>query len=781
VLSAAVLAGSIGAVAGPMAAHAAPASATTRLASSVLPGLAAATDTGRVAASAPVQVTVALTHSDPAAEQAALRATYDKTSPSYHHFMTPASYAQRFGAPAATFDRVRRWLTRDGLRLGYVAPSRTQLLATGTAAQVEQTFAVTLHNYTFKGHAFRANQQAATVPAGVSAVEGLDTASSYQLSPRAGGTAQDACIQGSCLGTLTAQDLWSAYEQPSSDRGLGVKVAILGEGDTTTTITALRKFEQRYGLPTVNVRSVFVSNDRKDDTGKGEWQLDSEAIQGMAPDIAELDYYFSEDLTTIADAMSAWVNDANGPSIANMSIGGCEALNLALGTPTVEQPILRQGALEGRTLFVSTGDTGGSCAIEPLVNLNGVENTGVPSPQWPSTSDAVVAVGGTVLYTNGGTAPTRTLEYTWTHSGGGTSSFVPRPSWQSGISVIQGRCVTDDQLSPVTADTPCRGVPDVSALSGDVAATSYATVDETGADGFGAGTSLSSPLWAGMWARVQAASATPLGFADPLLYGLGTDATKDVNDFTDIAVGTNVQWQAIPRNAADPSGWDYTNGLGVPRESGVVKDIAGSLTPVATANPAPTPDQVEVVSAGSGGGGTPTCGANGVVSDPQGDDWFGLGVNTDDTDLTSVVATYDAGAQAVTWTAHVVNLAANPESKAFEFQFSYSGTALDLITSRDVQGLVSSELDASDSTGTLTPVATTGLTQSWNDAASTVSVTLPLSVYNAAVKPAVPLAGGASLTNLDYFADRNLTQSQALPGLFFPGDEATTSCGFVLA
>jgi len=287
----------------------------------------------------------------------------------------------------------------------------------------------------------------------------------------------------------------------------------------------------------------------------------------MAPDIAELSFYFAQDLSSTDAALSYWANEdgSTAPAVANMSIGGCEALNVALGGAATTEGILQQLAAEGRTLFVSSGDTGGSCAVEPLVNLNGVENTGVPNTQWPASSDDVVSVGGTVLYTDGGTPPQRSLEYTWTHGGGGTSFFVPRPAWQADVPVIQGRCVADLNGDPVTGDTPCRGVPDVSALSGDVITNSYATVDETGADTFGAGTSLSSPLWVGMWARVLAAHSAPIGFAAPILYGVGNDATGDADGFFDISTGSNVQYQAIPRNPADPSGWDYTNGYGVPQ------------------------------------------------------------------------------------------------------------------------------------------------------------------------------------------------------------------------
>ena len=798
VIAAALLASTVGV---PLIANAAQPASTTQLANSVVPHLGLATDLGAVPARTKIEVVVGLTNANAAAERRAYQAIYTKGSASYHHFMTPQQWAANFSVDTSTYDRVVKWLTRSGMTVGYAAPTHDLIAITGSAGAAERTFAVDLHNYRYAGQTFRANTQAATVPVGVESLRGLQTLSAYQLPKHRSSAApsQDICVQGLCAGTVTPQDLWSVYDQPSGDRGAGVSVGIIGEGDTTKTIKALRNFESDNHLPQVNVTSYFVADDRSDDSGAGEWEIDSQAIDGMAPDIAGLNFYMAQDLSSTDAALSYWANQdaATAPLIANMSIGGCEAVNVALGASATEQ-ILTQLASEGRTLFVATGDMGGSCALgNPVQNLNGVENNVVPSAEWPASSDAVVAVGGTVLYTDGKTPASRQLEYTWTHSGGGTSFFVAQPKWQSGVSVMQGRCVADLDGNPVTGDTPCRGVPDVSALSGDVTFTQYATVDDTNAASFGGGTSLSSPLWAGMWARVQAASVQsttdangnpitvlkPLGFAAPLLYASGLDATKDANDFFDISTGSNVQWTAIPRNQADPSGWDYTNGFGVPMLTGLTKDVDGLTTdPTApVADPAPQGDQVVIASApGSGGG--PTCGANGVVTDPTGDDWFGAGINTDDTDLTEVDATYDATANAVTWTAHVVNLASNPEAKTFEFDFTYGTTSLDFNTSRDVLGDIATEIDTVDSTGSLTSVPIAGISAKWDDVASTVAVTLPVDAYNATIQPAVPLAAGSHLNGLKYFADRTTAQSQqpASIGLFIPADEAADGCDFVL-
>lgn len=633
---------------------------TVRLANTVVPNLSKAAMVGRVPSTQRIQVTVALNHPNEAGELALQKAMYDKSSPAYHRFLTPAQYAARFGVSQADYDRVTTWLTRDGMTVGYATPARTQVLVEGTAAQAEKTFDVTLNNYTVNGHGFRANPTPALAPVGVGAIQGLQTASSYVLNTP---PANDFCFQSRCIGLYSPAGLWKAYHLPAANKGLGVRGAVIGEGDTANAIAGLHQFETANGLPTVPTRSVFVANDKSNTDGDAEWQIDSQAMSGMAPDMEQLVFYMSQDLVSVSNSIAAWVNDSNGPSIANMSIGGCEALNLALGTPVVEQPLLRQGALEGRSLFVSTGDTGGSCLLSPLVNLNGVENTGVPNPQWPSTSDAVVGVGGTVLYTNTPSGE-RFEEYTWSHGGGGTSSFIPAPSWQAPIPLVKFPCTTDYERTPVIGYTPCRGVPDVSALSGDILSNGYAVYDQSGAIIVGAGTSLSSPLVAGMWIRVQAASSTALGLATPLLYGLATGTHLDA--FTDISVGSNVQWTAQPRTAVNPTGWDFTNGLGVPVGDNLITDIDTTTAPVATSNATFSPvDSSETANAPSTDPCTSTVGS---YFDPAGDAWpFAA-----DSDLTG--STIAVSGSNVVFTSTVSNLTATPLAKEMDWDFNV-GTA----------------------------------------------------------------------------------------------------------
>jgi subtilase family serine protease len=481
-------------------------------------------------------------------------AQYDKTSPLYRHFLTPAQYAKRYGASATAAKQVRSWLTGKGLHVSYANKAHTYFVATGTVAQVQKTFKVTLRKYVVGTTHFVANTTAPTVPTAVTAVAGLDN-----LSTRAT-TAAVAPKAFPIPASTTPQDLWSVYEQPANNRGHGEKLAAFGWGSPAGVATDLTQFENEHGLPHMPFNVVQVGNLGTDTSGRIEWNLDSQAASGMAPDATSMTFYFAESGNSdlLAAAINTWADDPTGAKQASGSYGLCDAFGL-IGTFDAHEAALTQAAVEGRSFFASTGDAGSGCSA--VVGVNGVLLGPIPSQEYPATSPHAIAVGGTVLYTTG-TPAQRDQEIAWTHGGGGPSYTYGAPDWQA------------DQ--PLAA--PGRAVADVSAQSGDLLS-GYNVVSE-GSDTIVGGTSLSAPLWQGMWARVNAAGplggdgVANLGFADPLIYANNADATKYAASFTDIIVGANGLYPALP-------GYDYPTGWGVPRVSGLALNLAGKTAPTA--------------------------------------------------------------------------------------------------------------------------------------------------------------------------------------------------------
>lgn len=641
---------------------------TTTLASDVLGGLSALTGSP-VDAAMPMQVGVELSDPNASGLQAAYKAMYTPGSATYHQFLTPSQIAAQFGVDPTTAGQVSSWATRDGLKLVLQSADNSYLLLQGTATQVESTFKVSVDNFTDGTTSFYANTNGPTVPSAVSAVIGMNNllkSHTFHNAPPATaphGTAapvpanaanQDTCVGPECLGLTTPQDLWSAYDQPtditnpSSNFGQGQTMAVFGEGEVKGVIGDLRIFEKEFGLPQVPVTIHSVGDDFVDTSGDGEWDIDTQASTGMAPKAAGETLYFGKDLTdstTLAE-FQAWASDPKGPLQANASFGECEedptspvlvpsgynnsVVDTVLAGPAgvaytqgAEQA-LTEANLEGRTLFSSTGDTGSSCPLV-AVDVNGVGNEAFPETSYPASSPHVVAVGGTVLYTTANTDPgtstqptsnaQRAQETAWTFTGGGNTFYIARPDYQAGISLLSTDCVAQPDGTPYFPATPCRGIPDVAAQSGDILTNGYAVTMAGTTDSAGGGTSLSSPLWVGMWTRIQAAKGgAGNGFADPALYQVGLNAYQDPTAFFDIGQGVlspptgNGYYTSLPASPADPTGWDYVSGLGTPNVTHLGEDILGTSTfaPAVTTGPGPVQDcgQAGLPSCPTGGGGS---------------------------------------------------------------------------------------------------------------------------------------------------------------------------------
>ena len=164
---------------------------------------------------------------------------------------------------------------------------------------------------------------------------------------------------------------------------------------------------------------------------------------------------------------------------------------------------------------------------------------GAPDVNYPASSPGVVSVGGTTLVTNADGSYDQ--EIAWLAGGGGPSLFEAPPAWQAGISPPSGTVCT-------TLGVACgRAVPDI-AMDADPNSGADVYVNGT-PEGVG-GTSLSSPLALGVWARLESAHGNGLGFAGPALYRANGTAA-----YHDIVLGDTGPYPALP-------GDDFATGLG---------------------------------------------------------------------------------------------------------------------------------------------------------------------------------------------------------------------------
>jgi subtilase family serine protease len=596
--------------------------ATTTLTTDVVHNLSLATLTGSMPLSETVTVGVFLSNPNQAAEDAYVKQLYDSSSPNYGNYLDPGTFNTQFGVPASSFQAASSWLQGAGLSVTPIDGATNYVLASGSAARVEAAFGTPINTYTANGRSFYANTATPTVPAalGVSDVLGLNNYNQLSI-PRvqaSGATTTTAVPTTGAVpktGLLSIKDLWSIYDAPSTNLGNGQTMAIFGWGVTDPVIPDLRSFEAEWGLPgvpiTVKKYGDTSTPDTSGDGATGEWELDTQASTGMAPDVKSETLYFAHhnDETESLAAFTGWVNDKNGPLQGSASFGECENVGnanaiLADGMEVPGDKILEQGVIEGRTLFSSTGDTGSSCPIigvPVLGSTNGVATQAYPGLEWPSVSPWAVAG-------DGNTPERRFTETAWEYTGGGNSTSEPAGSYQTGVASTN--CTFDPNGNPYVpvagaAGPICRSTPDVAAISGDVATGNGLLINsDSGADSQGAGTSLSSPLWLGVWTRIQAAaSGKGLGFANYKIYKLAQSSGG--RDFYDVTVGDNQPYPAKP-------GYDNTTGWGTPEISQIMQDLTGRLTPAHNTLPAP------VVTSP-----TTTCGS--LFADVAGDDNYSFG------------------------------------------------------------------------------------------------------------------------------------------------------------
>ena len=134
-------------------------------------------------------------------------------------------------------------------------------------------------------------------------------------------------------------------------------------------------------------------------------------------------------------------------------------------------------------------------------------------------------------------------------SGGGESSFFPKPEWQGKRQ--------DPELNNLKEG---RGVPDVAGFADPK---DDLTISISGQEVLVGGTSAVAPLWAGLIARINENLGRPVGYLNPRLY---LEISKDA--FVDITVGRNGKFEAAP-------GWDACTGLGRPIGEKLLEELKG--------------------------------------------------------------------------------------------------------------------------------------------------------------------------------------------------------------
>ncbi|OLZ51698.1 hypothetical protein BS329_15650 [Amycolatopsis coloradensis] len=572
------------------------------------------------------EVKLALGLRDQAGAQRLAKAVTTPGSPQHGKFIDQRQFVERFGPTAESVGKVQDWLRERGLQVGEVAANRHFVTARGSVDQLQDTFGIKLATYRKGTLTLAAPESEITLPralgSAVTAVLGLDdsdravTATSHRdrVDGRGAGTRPQAadepnqyCArywgeqnntavpqkypagrQSNANCGYTVPQVRAIYGLTAANTGAGQTVAATGVYASKTIVADTNRWAAEVGGTPLaagqyenNIAPGGLPTNCQGGDGEQAWNfeqtMDVQAIHATAP-AAKIIWYASKDCLAY-DGLNRAVADNKASIISNSWASSARDNEVSPATRTQFEDIAIQAAVQGQALLFSSGDTGDDSM-----------GSRAPGVRFPVASPWVTSVGGTtvavdkdnkVVFTAGWESAGNTLTGgKWVPqndkdgrfaggAGGGVSSFYDAPDYQQGV-------------VPSSANGK-RAIPDISALSDLYTGMA---VGATGKQGYGkgpsGGTSLGSPLTAGIFANAQQArGVTRLGFMNGALYDLARD-TAAITDVTPQKAGMWTNGMGVPTGVTAPTGpgdylvdvddkpqsiqtakgWDRVSGLG---------------------------------------------------------------------------------------------------------------------------------------------------------------------------------------------------------------------------
>lgn len=373
-----------------------------------------------------------------------------------------------------------------------------------------------------------------------------------------------------------------------SQDGTGVKVGIVDLYGSPTIVADANRYSLNHGLPLLTAKNFnqilpagIYNVPATDPCGPQGWyteeSLDVDAVHSMAPGAH---ITFAGDVCT--DPANAPLYSLIDEHTVDIITNSYDYLGSDKDLPswfiTLENYYFEQAGAEGITVMFSTGDYG---------DLIAFEGGGIASGSWDATSPYVTAVGGTSLalynstgtkeewgwgtyrvFLNNVTVPANGKEITdtgpalpfsfYAGAGGGPSMIEAQPSYQADIvpyslagytTNAKGQRIALGSAFRVTPDIAMDADPYTGMLFGMTYTKSNAPTVDKGCVNLSStteycevaegGTSLATPLFAGVVARVNQArlqiGKSTVGFINPALYLLASvDGTSHGGPIRDV-------------------------------------------------------------------------------------------------------------------------------------------------------------------------------------------------------------------------------------------------------
>jgi len=534
-----------------------------------------------------------------------MKAQLDPKSPYFHRWLTPEEYGVCFGPTNEEVNKVTAWLESQQFVVTRVNHGRTFVTFDGTVQRVNQAFSTKLYQYNVADKSKMAPATAPVLPTAIaSLVKSLHGVTTIETEPQhvserheASKTEPNMTLSSSDH-FVTPQDFDKIYDVPTALNGSGVTIGIVGR--SRVNMADFAAFRSRTNATFSNPTEVIPTKYGGVDPGaaitgsngkstaatvgeQSEATLDVIRAGGVAPGAKLLLVSSASTSTTDGiDYAIQYIVDTT-PVVAQVmtiSFGLCESY--AGQSDTLKwDGYFKQAAVEGISVFVSSGDSGASgcdtsftnAPSSPMANspnnlcsssyatcVGGTEfaDTANPSLYWSSTNSAGYFSALGYIPEGGWNEPYYNSNYIVAASGGGVSAYVATPSWQTGKGVPSaraGRYTPDISFSSSLHD----GYFGCIAAEGD-----SCVADSSGYWYFTAwgGTSAAAPGMAGVAALAAQQAGRGIGNMNVQLYKLATSTPAAFHDTTVASSGVTGCLVTTPSmcNNSAPASYSLTGG-----------------------------------------------------------------------------------------------------------------------------------------------------------------------------------------------------------------------------
>ncbi len=351
----------------------------------------------------------------PVARQTALQQfmkdVHTRASASYHQWLTPQQFGERFGAADSDVQIAAGWLKSHGFKVARVTKSKGLIEFSGTAGQLREALHTQIHQYSIKGETHYANANEISIPSALAPlVRGISPLNNFRAQPQLQAlgrasyspttkktTPQWTLPNGNTTFYAVApEDFATQYDlaplYQAGVNGTGQTIGIINESNIDVGLVSA--YQQLFGLPSNPTQVVIDGDDPGLNGADVEAYLDVEVSGAVAPN-ATVNLYISNgsDFQDPVALSALRAIEDNQASVLSVSFGGCERFEGNSGNQLWSE-LWEEAAAQGQTVFVSSGDSGsaGCDPAAPYAASYGLSVNGIASTPWN------VAVGGTDFY-----------------------------------------------------------------------------------------------------------------------------------------------------------------------------------------------------------------------------------------------------------------------------------------------------------------------------------------------------------------------------------------------